>query len=137
MLHEVVGSCVINVFDTSAVETLKGQLGRFKAAVGSVEGSRKAIADCNQVRSWSINDTLSRYKASHGVNVFKEKFQQYWREGKGWFFQKRPMDGEYRQYCIFDVLDLPEVREKMVEGMSAWEERLGAWVSAHYAAYGY
>ena len=30
MLHEVINTCVVNIFDTSAVETLKCQLKRYK-----------------------------------------------------------------------------------------------------------
>ena len=89
------------------------------------------------MRSWSINDILKRYSASHGFNIYKEKFQQMWRDGKGWFFLMRPIDPEYRWYCIYDVLDLPEVKDKIAAEMTHWEVELGKWVSAQYVAFGY
>jgi hypothetical protein len=32
-----------------------------------------------------------------------------WSQGEVDFFCKRPMDADYREYCIKDVLDLTEV----------------------------
>jgi hypothetical protein len=47
------------------------------------------------------------------------------------------MDLDYREYCIFDVLDLLEVRDKMSEEMSPWERAMGRWVSSYYVRFGY
>jgi hypothetical protein len=37
-----------------------------------------------------------------------------WREGEEEIFARRPMDPDYREYCIRDVLDLPEVKKAMM-----------------------
>ena len=78
----MIGTCVVNIFDTSAVETLKCQLTKYKSIENNenvLTQAKEVISDCNNVRSWSINDILKRYEASHGVNIYKEKFQKVWR----------------------------------------------------------
>ena len=95
------------------------------------------IASCNNVRTWGLNDVLKKYEASHGVNPHKERFHGMWRKGQTDFFLKRPMDIDYRDYCIRDVLDLPEVYKKMMIDMSDWEIALAKWVSSHYVTFGY
>jgi hypothetical protein len=47
------------------------------------------------------------------------------------------MDSQYREYCIFDVLDLPEVHDKMIADLTPWQFQMATWVSAHYVGYGY
>lgn len=60
-----------------------------------------------------------------------------WKEGEVDFFLQRPMDPDYRDYCIRDVLDLPEVYEKMEISLPKWCIDQGKWVSANYVSYGY
>lgn len=60
-----------------------------------------------------------------------------WKEGEVDFFLQRPMDPDYRDYCIRDVLDLPEIHAKMTEAIPRWSIELGKWVSAWYVSYGY
>jgi len=80
VIHEILGTCIVNIFDTSAVETLKNQLHRYKQA--NNEGQAKvAIADNNYVRTWGLNDVLKRYNASHGVNIHKDRFHSMWSKG--------------------------------------------------------
>jgi hypothetical protein len=66
------------------------------------------------VQTPGLNDVLKRYKASHGINKHKERFHRMWREGEEEIFARRPMDPDYREYCIRDVLDLPEVKKAMM-----------------------
>ncbi|MBP9682825.1 MAG: hypothetical protein KBD76_15590 [Bacteriovorax sp.] len=84
-----------------------------------------------------MNEVLQRYEASHGINKNKEKFHHMWGKGEVDFFLKRPMNKDYRDYCIKDVLDLPEVHDKMLASVSEWEFSLSKWISAHYVLFGY
>lgn len=59
------------------------------------------------VRTPGYNDLLKKYNAPHGINKNKEWFHELWRKGHTELFEKRPLDPEYRDYCIKDVLDLP------------------------------
>ena len=60
-----------------------------------------------------------------------------WSKGELSFFCKRLIDPEYRDYCIRDVLDLPEVYEKMLSRLDAKTENIAYWVSKEYAKQGY
>ena len=94
VIHEVLG-CIVNVFDTSAVETLKNQLQRYKD-VTDLSAAKTAIANNSNVRTWGLNDLFKRYNASHGVNIHKERFHSMWSKGEEKLFLKRPMDHDYR-----------------------------------------
>lgn len=52
-----------------------------------------------------------------------------WSKGDFSFFCKRPIDPNYRDYCIRDVLDLPEVYTKMLSRLEKGTEGLAYWVS--------
>jgi hypothetical protein len=61
-----------------------------------------------------------------------------WSKGETNFFCKRPIDPDYRDYCIRDVLDLPEVYEKMLSNLpNKTAENLAYWISNEYAKQGY
>lgn len=84
-----------------------------------------------------MNEIFKKYEASHGINKNKDKFHKMWSKGELSFFCKRPIDPEYRDYCIRDVLDLPEVYEKMLSRLDAKTENIAYWVSKEYAKQGY
>lgn len=75
--------------------------------------AKALISECSNVKTPGFNDILLRYEASHGVNKNKEKFHRMWAQGEVELFCRRPLDPDYREYCIKDVLDLPEIYEKM------------------------
>lgn len=60
-----------------------------------------------------------------------------WKEGKVDFFLERPMNSDYRDYCIRDVVDLPEVEEKMMRSLPEWCMEVVEWVSGCYVAFGF
>lgn len=80
---------------------------------------------------------LGKYEARHGLNKNKEKYHRMWSKGETQFFCKRPIDPDYRDYCIRDVLDLPEVYEKMLSALDLPAERLAYWISNEYSKQGY
>lgn len=60
-----------------------------------------------------------------------------WSKGNFSFFCKRPIDPDYRDYCIRDVLDLPEVYAKMLSKLEGPAEELAYWISNEYAKQGF
>ena len=60
-----------------------------------------------------------------------------WSKGDISFFCKRPIDPDYREYCIKDVLDLPEVYQKMISSIPEEAREIAFWVSGLYAKSGY
>lgn len=95
------------------------------------------LAQCASVKTPGLNEILGKYEARHGLNRLKEKYHKMWSRGETAFFCKRPIDPEYRDYCIRDVLDLPEVFEKMLSALDAPAERLAFWISNEYSKQGY
>lgn len=70
-LHECLETCIVNIFDTSAVGTLKAQLEHYSACKENLEECKAAIAACVKVRTPGLNEILLKYKASHGTNKYK------------------------------------------------------------------
>lgn len=95
------------------------------------------MAQCASVRTPGLNEVLGKYEARHGLNRNKEKYHKMWSRGETAFFCKRPIDPDYRDYCIRDVLDLPEVFEKMLSALDGPAERLAFWISNEYCRQGY
>lgn len=60
-----------------------------------------------------------------------------WSKGEISFFCKRPLDPDYRQYCIKDVLDLPEIHKKMLGTLPEQAVEMAYWVSTLYAQSAY
>ena len=60
-----------------------------------------------------------------------------WGNGEMNFFLKRPMDPYYREYCIKDVLDLPEIYDKYQQNVNKNELSFAKWISAQYSYQGY
>ena len=60
-----------------------------------------------------LNEVLKTYKAPHGINKNKDLFHSMWNKGQTSLFDKRPLDPDFREYCIKDVLDLPHVYQEM------------------------
>lgn len=87
------------------------------------------MAQCTNVKTPGLNEILLRYEASHGINKNKDKYHKMWSKGDFSFFCKRPIDPDYRDYCIRDVLDLPEVYAKMLSRLEGGTEGLAYWVS--------
>ncbi len=59
-LHEMLETCVINVFDTSATETLINQLSTYegiwkKEHKDPLNACKQAIAQCNNVKTPGLN----------------------------------------------------------------------------------
>ena len=52
------------------------------------------------------------------------------REGDDSITSQRPMDEEYKEYCVMDVLDLPFIRRKMSEGLNPY---LVKWLGSLYS----
>lgn len=78
VLHEIINTCVINVFDTSAVETLIGQLDAYHTK----KNSKEILKFITNVVTPGLNDLLKKYEAPHGLNKNKEWFHQLWKKGK-------------------------------------------------------
>lgn len=60
-----------------------------------------------------------------------------WSKGDYSFFCQRPINPDYRDYCIRDVLDLPEVYAKMLSRLDAHAQAIACWASSVYAKQGY
>lgn len=75
--------------------------------------AKNVIQECNNVKTVGLNEILKRYQASHGINKHKDRFHKMWSQGEVDLFCKRPLDADYREYCIKDVLDLPEIYHKI------------------------
>ena len=141
-LHEFLETCARSVFDTSAAETLLMQLEAYDALwrgghKDMLAAARAAVAQCANVRTPGLNEVLGKYEARHGPNPNKEKYHRMWSRGETAFFCQRPIDPEYRDYCVRDVLDLPEVFEKMLSALDAPAERLAFWISNEYCKQGF
>jgi hypothetical protein len=110
----MIETCVVNVFDTSACETLIMQLNQYeklfkkeKEPKDLLNDCKNTIAQCNNVKTPGLNEILKKYEARHGINQNKDKYHKMWSKGDISFFCQRPLDPDYREYCIKDVLDLP------------------------------
>ena len=69
-LHQYLGICPKNVFDTAALYTLDAQLGLYAAQDAlDVDEIHKGIEDPFQA---GLNDVLKRYEATHGLNLLKQ-----------------------------------------------------------------
>lgn len=124
----------MNVFDTSACETLIGQLTKYdnlwkKETKDLLNECKQVIAHCNNVKTPGLNEIFSKYEARHGINKNKAKYHKMWSKGDISLFCKRPLDPDYRDYCIRDVLDLPEVYEKMLKHIPEEAVEMAYWVS--------
>jgi len=60
-----------------------------------------------------------------------------WSKGDISFFCRRPLDPDYREYCIKDVLDLPEVHAKMINNLPEEAVDMAYWMSGLYAQSAY
>ena len=78
-LHEVMNTCIVNIFDTSAVETLRGQLEVFETQKENPKAILKTVAN---VKTSGLNEILKKYHAPHGINKNKDWFHQLWKKGK-------------------------------------------------------
>ncbi len=61
---------------------------------------------------------MKRYKAPNGINQHKDKFHKLFGKGDNSITDKRPLDNEFKGYCIKDVLDLPSVKNTMIKGLN-------------------
>lgn len=143
-LHEMIETCIVNVFDTSATETLINQLHLYdkldekeRQHKETLNDCKSVITHCTNVKTPGLNEILKKYQASHGVNKNKDKFHKMWSKGDISLFVKRPLDPDYREYCIKDVLDLPEVHRKMLKQLPEEAVELAYWVSSLYAQSAY
>jgi len=139
-LHSHFKACPKNIFDVSGVYTFIENLERylsFSNLLHLKELNEEAKVEENQKKSKKeelnehdaleilrnledlkppgLNDVLSRYNASHGINslkhVMKNRFVQLPRE----YFLNRPIDKEFLIYSAKDVEDLVEVKDKMIK----------------------
>lgn len=103
-LHKGLGCCVANVFDVQAVHMLIKQ---WKAG--------------EQVENWvatpGLNKVLEEYKASHGINIYKEKMKEIFAEETE-TYETRPLSLMSLRYAASDVEDLVEVKGKMLAELS-------------------
>jgi hypothetical protein len=60
-----------------------------------------------------------------------------WSQGEVDFFCKRPLNPDYREYCIKDVLDLPEIYHKIASQHPKEIISLCQWVASSYVRQGY
>lgn len=116
-LHHILGTCVRNVFDTSAVDCFRNQLGVYKES-DYIFQKNKIISKFNNLKISGLNQVLKKYEAPNGINKFKDKFHTMFREGDDSITAKRPLNPEYKEYCVMDVMDLPHVRRRMSEGLN-------------------
>ena len=68
-LHYILGTCINNVFDTSATDNLISQLKIYKENNYIFE--KNILAKLNNVKSPGLNEILKRYNAPHGINKYK------------------------------------------------------------------
>ncbi len=60
-----------------------------------------------------------------------------WSKGETSLFDQRPLDPDYREYCIKDVLDLPFIQKQMCKQPAQFDLNLAQWISSQYVRYGY
>eukprot|EP00826_Nyctotherus_ovalis_P008181 TRINITY_DN12113_c0_g2_i1.p3 TRINITY_DN12113_c0_g2~~TRINITY_DN12113_c0_g2_i1.p3 ORF type:complete len:117 (+),score=41.18 TRINITY_DN12113_c0_g2_i1:261-611(+) len=74
-----------------------------------------------QVDSWvatpGLNKVLEEYKASHGINIYKEKMKEIFAEEIE-TYEVRPLSLMYLRYAASDVEDLIEIKGKMLAELS-------------------
>lgn len=88
-LHDSFGSCIQNVIDTSALETLKQQLAGIKYT---------------SLKQPGLNEQLSKYGAPNGINTLKDKMHRMMGDPEFTdYFTKRPIHPDYLEYCTRDV----------------------------------
>ena len=132
-LHEFINSCVVNIFDTSACETLIGQLDLYQESENPMK-AKEIQAKVSNAKTPGLNEILAKYKAPHGINENKDLFHNMWKKGKVSLFNQRPIDPQYREYCIKDVLDLPYLMKMMSQRINICFAR---WISSQYIRFGY
>lgn len=98
---------------------------------------KNVIGQCTNVKTPGLNEILKKYEARHGINQNKDKYHKMWSKGDISFFCQRPIDPDYRQYCIKDVLDLPEIYKKMINSIPEEVRDIAYWVSGLYAQSAY
>jgi hypothetical protein len=104
-LHKGLSSCVENVLDVQAMHMLLKQW-------------KTEIKEGNTVSTPGLNKSLGEYKASHGINEYKEEMKRIFNEEYG-SYGKRPLSLMYIRYAAKDVEDLIEVKDKMLAELSS------------------
>ena len=99
-LHKAIGCCVENAYDIQAMHMLIKQW--------KIDNKND-----NTVSMPGLNKSLEEYKASHGVNEYKEIMHEIFKTQAG-SYEKRPLSLMYIRYAAKDVEDLIEVKEKML-----------------------
>ena len=95
-INGLTGTCIKNVFDTSACET----------------AIRYFLREPHAENSAGLNELLKKYGAIE--NHLKHKYHEIWKlkkeEDPSYV---RPADKEFLEYCVLDVVGLPEIYKKM------------------------
>ena len=100
--------------------------------------AKEAVAASVNSQSFGLNDILKKYEAAHGINHLKDKFHGMWKRGENKYFDQRPLQPDYREYCIRDVLDLPQVYLNMLKKLPSKQlEEMAYWASSLYIQHGY
>jgi len=99
-LHKRIKCCIEKVYDIQAMHMLIKQwkMGEQSDISVTVPG---------------LNKTLEEYKASHGINEYKDKMKEIFGE-ENEPYQARPLSLFYLKYAARDIEDLIEVKDKML-----------------------
>ena len=54
------------------------------------------------------------------MNKFKDKFHKMFGSGDHNITDKRPLDPEFKEYCVMDVMDLLYLKEEMGKGLNPY-----------------
>ncbi len=84
-LHELLETCLVNVFDTSAMEIVSIQyqqlINAFNSEGNKASQMKQALQLCEKIKSPSLNSILIKYSSSNGPNTLKEYFHSEWSKG--------------------------------------------------------
>ena len=143
-LHKSLGICPRNVFDLAAVHLFQSQLKEYDEYFGNEDDSEDENSDVslgiirkNEEMRWpGLNDILSEYNASHGINEYKvEMKKKFGVASEKDFFTQRPIHPDFLAYSARDVEDLVEVHFRVMERTEKICGRYSSKINSYLAKY--
>jgi len=111
-LHKGLNTCVENVLDIQGMHMLLKQW-------------KSENKNENTILTPGLNKPLEEYKASHGINEYKEEMKKIFLEEHG-SYRKRPLSLMFIRYAAKDVEDLVEVKDKILAELnSIFKDNIG------------
>ena len=113
-------TCPVKVYDTACIHIMIENMKLFQT-ISQIDDESKINEYIYKLETllWpGLNVVLSKYEATNGINVLKEKMKKKFNDEPREFFLKRPINEEFLEYSAKDVEDLVEVfenQEKVVE----------------------